>query len=50
VLDSPFASTRRVLAYNFLRVVHLPFGLVAPLADQLLYRLAGYHFRQVEPP
>lgn len=49
VLDSPFASTKRVLAYNFRRVLHLPFGLVAPLADQLLYRLAGYHFRQVEP-
>jgi fermentation-respiration switch protein FrsA (DUF1100 family) len=49
VLDSPFTSTRRVLAYNFRQVMHLPFGLVAPLADQLLYRLAGYHFRQVEP-
>lgn len=46
VLDSPFATHRRVLAYNFRRVAHLPFGLVAPLADQLLWRLAGYHLRE----
>jgi len=49
LLDSPFATHRRVLAYNFRRMAHLPFGLVAPLADQLLCRLAGYHFDQVEP-
>jgi len=49
VVDSAFATHRRVLAYNFRRSVHLPFGLVALMTDQLLWRLAGYHLDQVEP-
>ncbi len=49
VLDSPFATHRGVLAYNFRRVAHLPFGLVAPLVDHLLGLRAGYHLHQVEP-
>jgi fermentation-respiration switch protein FrsA (DUF1100 family) len=49
VLDSPFATHRGVLAYNFRRLVHLPFGLVAPLVDLLLGLRAGYHLHQVEP-
>jgi alpha/beta superfamily hydrolase len=49
VVESAFASHRRVLAYNFRRAVHLPFGLVALMTDQLLWRLAGYHLDRVEP-
>ncbi|GAC1347406.1 MAG: hypothetical protein NVSMB27_12740 [Ktedonobacteraceae bacterium] len=37
-----------MLAYNLRRVAHLPFGLVAPLADQLLWWLAGYHLREID--
>src|SRR5258708_37197955 len=48
VMDSAFATHRRVLAYNFRRAVHLPFGLVALMTDQLLWRLAGFHFDPVE--
>jgi hypothetical protein len=33
VVDSPFATHRGVLSYNFRRVLHLPCGLVAPLTD-----------------
>lgn len=49
VVDSPFATHRGVLAYNFRRLVHLPFALVAPLVDLLLGLRAGYHLHQVEP-
>ena len=49
VVDSPFATHRGVLAYNFQRLVHLPFALVAPLVDLLLGLRAGYHLHQVEP-
>jgi alpha/beta superfamily hydrolase len=40
VVESAFASHRRVLAYNFRRAVRLPFGPVALLTDQLLWRRA----------
>jgi fermentation-respiration switch protein FrsA (DUF1100 family) len=50
VADSPFATHRDVVAANFRRrVPALPADPFLRIADILLGRRAGYHFREVEP-
>ena len=49
VADSAFATHRSVIDYHLRRVLHLPSLPFLWLADVLLWRRAGYHFRQVEP-
>ena len=49
VADSAFATHESVVDYNFRRTIHLPFAPFIWIADYLLWRRAGYHFRQVEP-
>lgn len=49
VADSAFATHRSAIDYQVRRVLHLPSVPFLWLADALLWRRAGYHFRQVEP-
>jgi fermentation-respiration switch protein FrsA (DUF1100 family) len=49
VVDSAFATHRRVVEYGVRRVLHLPFIIFAWTTDFLLWLRAGYRFRQVEP-
>jgi len=49
VADSAFASHRGVIDYHLRHALHLPSAPFLWLADALLWRRAGYHFRQVEP-
>jgi fermentation-respiration switch protein FrsA (DUF1100 family) len=49
VADSAFATHRSVIDYHLRRMLHLPSLPFLWLADALLWRRAGYHFRQVEP-
>ncbi len=49
VVDSPFATHRRVIEYAVRRTIHLPFLLFEWVTDLLLWLRAGYRFNQVEP-
>jgi len=49
VADSAFATHRSAVDCNFRHIFHLPSAPFIWLADYLLWRLAGYHFSQVEP-
>jgi fermentation-respiration switch protein FrsA (DUF1100 family) len=49
VADSAFATHWGVVEYNVKRVLRLPATPFLFLADRLLARRAGYHFREVEP-
>jgi fermentation-respiration switch protein FrsA (DUF1100 family) len=49
VADSPFARQREVVSLHVRRVLRIPHGPLLDLADLLLGRLNGYHFRDVEP-
>ncbi len=49
VLDSPFATHRSAVDYNFRHVFHLPSAPFIWIADYLLWWRAGYRFSQVEP-
>lgn len=49
IADSAFATHESAVDYNFRRAVHIPFAPFIWMTDYLLWRLAGYHFRQVEP-
>ncbi len=49
VADSPFASHTEVVSYNVQRVVRLPGRPFARIADEFLYRMAGYRGSDVEP-
>jgi len=48
VANSAFASHSSVINYHLHCVFHLPLVPLLWLADVLLWRRAGYHFRQVE--
>ena len=47
--DSGFATHTGVIDFHFRRVFHLPSIFVSWMVDHLLWRRAGYHFKQVEP-
>jgi len=49
VLDSPFATHRSAVDYNFRNIFHLPPAPFIWIADYLLWWRAGYRFSQVEP-
>ncbi len=49
VADSAFATHRGVIDFQLRHALHLPSLPFLWLADALLWRRAGYHFRQVEP-
>ena len=49
VVDSPFATHRRAIDYNFRHGFHLPSAPFVWLVDSLLWLRAGYRFHQVEP-
>ncbi len=49
VADSPFATHTDVVTHNVERVVRLPSRPFVRIADEFLYRMAGYRGSDVEP-